>query len=94
MKLSALFLALALFACTPAPKRTAVPAERDLMHAASQHGKHRATLERYDPETLVAVVRTPGWLPESKPYQFDGATWIPLWSPFAPDEAEGELTGP
>ena len=39
------------------------------------------SIERYDAKERIAVVRTPGWTPETKPYQFDGKQWVPLWSP-------------
>jgi hypothetical protein len=62
------------------------------MHTASQNGKHRATLERYDSKTRIAVIRPPGWQPDSNPYQFYGAAWIPLWSHFAPPASTKETS--
>ena len=37
---------------------------------------------KYNPDERIAFVFTPEWMPEVKPYQFDGENWVPLWSPF------------
>jgi len=63
-----------------------IPSEAKLVAASSADGKYNVTIERYDPVERIAVVQTPGWLPERKPYQFDGKEWIPLWSPVEPPE--------
>ncbi len=65
-----------------------VPEKEALLEAASNNGKYDVTIERYDPKEKIASVYTPGWLPENKPYQFDGKEWIPLWSPYLAPELE------
>ena len=75
---------LLIFAGCANPKAQGVPAEQDLLASASVLGKYEVTIERYDVKKRIAVVRTPGWKPETKPYQFDGKRWVPLWSPFEP----------
>ena len=67
---------------------TGMPAEAKLRAAASANGKYTVTVERYNAKEKIATVRTPGWQPESKPYQFDGKEWIPLWSPYLAPETE------
>ena len=61
----------------------AIPSEELLRLSASGNGAFKVTVVSYDPEERVAIVLTPGWEPERKPYLFDGESWIPLWSPFA-----------
>jgi hypothetical protein len=63
-----------------------IPEKASLINAASVNGKFKVVIDNYDPETKIAIVNTPGWKPERKPYQFDGKKWIPLWSPFAPND--------
>ncbi len=63
-----------------------MPSEVSLIVAVSANGKYSVTIEKYDPKDKIAIVSTPGWLPENKPYQFDGEEWIPLWSPFEAPE--------
>ncbi len=70
-----------LFAGCGRNSNVAVPSEVSLLVAATANG-NGATIEKYDPKVKIATVRTPGWLPEEKPYQFDGEKWIPLWSPY------------
>ena len=48
-----------------------VPSEVSLLVAATANG-NGATIEKYDPKEKIATVRTPGWQPEEKAYQFDG----------------------
>ena len=70
------------------PKKRSIPAEQDLLRAASVHGKYDMTIERYNDKERIAVVRTTGWKPETKPYQFDGKRWVPLWSPYESPEVD------
>lgn len=82
MKSSCIILCVivALFAGCQKHGKVDVPSEVSLLVAATANG-NGATIEKYDPKQKIATVRTPGWLPEEKPYQFDGEKWIPLWSP-------------
>ena len=73
-----------MFAGCANPGGQGVPSKQDLLTTASAQGKHHVTIEQYDAEERIAVVRTPGWSPETKPYQFDGTQWVPLWSPCEP----------
>lgn len=75
-------LALVLSGCANAGGQS-VPRRQDLLSTASAQGKYHVTIERYNAKERIAVVRTPGWKPETKPYQFDGKQWVPLWSPYA-----------
>lgn len=59
-----------------------IPAKGALVSAATANGASEAFFESYNSADRVVVVSTPGWEPEGKPYQFDGANWVPLWSPF------------
>ena len=65
----------------------AVPSEVSLLVTVTANG-NGATIEKYNPKTNIATVRTPGWLPEEKLYQFDGENWISLWSPYEAPEIE------
>ena len=74
-------LALVLVGCAN-PGGQSVPRKQDLLTTASAQGKYHVAIERYDAKERIAVVRTPGWKPETKPYRFDGKQWVPLWSPY------------
>jgi hypothetical protein len=77
-----------IFAGCQSSSPTIVPNETALISAASLNGRFIATVDRYDTKERIALVSTPNWKPESKPYQFDGKNWIPLWSPYAPLDEE------
>jgi len=67
--------------CASNPDSSGIPKRSQLLEMASLQGKHKASIERYDAESRIAHLKTPGWPPELKPYEFDGTSWIPLWSP-------------
>ena len=59
-----------------------IPSQPSLVAAASANGRFNVTIEKYDPDLMIAIVQTPGSKPQRKPYQFDGKKWVPLWSPY------------
>jgi hypothetical protein len=80
-------LAMILAGCAN-PSAQSIPLKQDLLAAASVQGRYRVEIEEYDANEMIAVVRTPGWEPETKPYQFDGKQWVPLWSPYEAPEVD------
>jgi len=82
-------LAMVLSGCANLGKQ-GVPRKQDLLSTASAQGKYHVAIERYDAKERIAVVRTPGWKPETKPYQFDGQQWVPLWSPYEVPAVENQ----
>jgi hypothetical protein len=82
-------LAMILAGCAN-PGAQSIPLKQDLLAAASAQGKYRVEIERYDANEMIAVLRTFGWNPETKPYKFDGKQWVPLWSPYEAPEVDNQ----